>query len=136
MGAHPRGTLMSVRTLHAETSHALRVVGCEGDLWLSRVKYPAHRAVQKAKVRGVTRSPSATRNAQCVRGLGMQWSDGHQRPTRMRTHPAQHCSTRSPDHVRTYSHVLCLIMWRHGEAESDYFAAFLIATSNQIRPGM
>ena len=32
MGAHPRGTLMSVRTLHAETSHALRIVGCEGDL--------------------------------------------------------------------------------------------------------
>ena len=32
MGAHPRGTLMSVRTLHAETSHALRVAGCEGDL--------------------------------------------------------------------------------------------------------
>ena len=32
MGAHPRGTLMSVRTLHAETSHALRIAGCEGDL--------------------------------------------------------------------------------------------------------
>ena len=26
MGAHPRGTFMSVRTLHVETSHALRVV--------------------------------------------------------------------------------------------------------------
>ena len=32
MSAHPRGTLMSVRTLHAETSHALRIAGCEGDL--------------------------------------------------------------------------------------------------------
>ena len=32
MGAHPRGTLMSVRTLHAETSHALRIAGCEGSL--------------------------------------------------------------------------------------------------------
>ena len=32
MGACPREALMSVRTLHAETSHALRVAGCEGNL--------------------------------------------------------------------------------------------------------
>ena len=30
MGAHPRGTFMSVRTLHAETSNTLRIAGSEG----------------------------------------------------------------------------------------------------------
>ena len=45
------------------------------------------------------RSPSATRNAQFVRGLGMQCSDRHQRSTRIRTHP-HWTRSRSPDQVR------------------------------------
>ena len=45
----------------------------------------------------ISPSQPATRS---VRGLGMQCSDRRQRSTRMRTHPAQHCSTRSLDQVR------------------------------------
>ena len=42
----------------------------------------------------------ATRNPQCARGLDMRCSNKPERSTRMRAHPAQHCSTRSPNHVR------------------------------------
>ena len=43
-----------------------------------------------------TKISFATRNALRVSAC-CTWSNRHQRSTRMRTHPAQHCTTRSPD---------------------------------------